>query len=99
MAICGYLVFSETGAGPALAERLAALPGCDVVPAENRDLLLLVTDSQGADEEAALREKVEQVEGVSALVLTFGEVDPDTPLADPLAASREKGRRLPVFGP
>jgi nitrate reductase NapAB chaperone NapD len=94
MAICGYLVFSETGAGPALSKRLAALPGCDVVPAKNRDLLLLVTDSQGVDEETALRERVEQLEGVSALVLTFGEVDPDTSLADPLA----KGRRLPVFG-
>ena len=99
MAICSYLVLSNPGESPALAERLASLPGCDVVPAQNRDLLLLVTDSIEATEQAALREQVEQMEGVSSMVLTFGEIDPDTPLADPLAASRAKGRPLPVFGP
>ena len=88
MAICSYLVFAEDGATAVLAERLTALPGCDVVRAERRDLLLLVTESATSAEEAALRETLEKVEGIAALVLTFGEVDPETPLGDPLGASR-----------
>ncbi len=99
MGICGYLVFTEDGATPALAARLTALPGCDVVRAERRDLLLLVTESTTADEEAALRETLEEMEGVSALVLTFGEIDPETPVGDPLGANRGKNRRLPVIDP
>ena len=79
MPICGYLVFTERGRRRALAERLAALPGCDVVPAENQDLLLLVTDASGPGEDEALRRTVTEMDGVSALLLTFGEVPAGTP--------------------
>ena len=75
MSICGYLVLAEPGAAPALAGRLAELPGCDVVAARAHDVLLLVTDSEGAHDDAAVRERVERMEGVAALVLTFGDVD------------------------
>lgn len=99
MAICSYLVIPEEGRAGSLAERLASLPGCDVVPARNRDLLLLVTDTDGPDEDEALRSRLEGMEGLQALVLTFGEIDPETEEADPVARTRKrrrKDRRLPV---
>jgi len=86
MSICGYLVLAKPGAAPALAGRLAALPGCDVVPARAHDVLLLVTDSEGAHDDAALRERVERLEGVAALVLTFGDVDS---VSAPRSAARD----------
>lgn len=95
--ICSYLVISEDGALGRVAERLTALPGCDVVAAENRDVLILVTDTPGLEEECALRRKVEALEGIQALLLTFGEIDPDAPISDPVAVG-EHGRRLPVLG-
>jgi nitrate reductase NapAB chaperone NapD len=105
--ICSYLVIAEGGALARVAERLGALPGCDVVAAENRDVLILVTDTPGLEEEGALRRRVEALEGIQALLLTFGEIDPDTQIGDPVAigdsvtvggpvAVSEHGRRLPV---
>ena len=93
--ISSYLVITEVGALARVAERLGALDGCDVVSAENRDVLILVTDTRGLEEEGALRRKVEALDGIQALLLTFGEIDPDTQIGDPVAVG-EHGRRLPV---
>ena len=74
MGICSYLVIPEPGEGEAVCGRLAGLPGCDVLPAENHELLVLVADTLDAREEQALRDRVEGLDGVQALVLTFAEV-------------------------
>lgn len=83
MPICSYLVITERGATETVSERLARLPGCDAVRAENRDVLILVTDTPGLEEESDLRRRVEAIDGIQALLLTFGEIDPDTELAEP----------------
>jgi nitrate reductase NapAB chaperone NapD len=75
MAICSYLVIPQPGSAAALCERLSGLPGCEVVPALNRDLLVLVTDTADRDEENALRERIEGLDGIQALMLTYGQVD------------------------
>jgi nitrate reductase NapAB chaperone NapD len=75
MPICSYLVVPEPGATDAVRARLALLPGCDVLQAENRDLLVLVTDTADREEEEALRGRVEALDGIGALLLTFGEVE------------------------
>lgn len=92
MPIRSYLVFPDAGQTGAVADRLSALPGCDVVPAENREVLLLVTETEDAAAEEALRRRLESVDGVRAMVLAFGDVDPDTPLGDPLARGRRRHR-------
>lgn len=74
MPICSYLVISEDGATDRVRERLASLPGCNPVQAENRDVLILVTDTPGLAEENDLRRSVEAIEGIQALLLTFGEI-------------------------
>jgi nitrate reductase NapAB chaperone NapD len=76
MPIRSYVVLPEAGARDAVAKRLKSIPACDALPAENRDLVLLVTDTETGDEDEALFETVRQVVGVRSLVLTFGEVDP-----------------------
>jgi nitrate reductase NapAB chaperone NapD len=106
--ICSYLVIPEEGASGRVAERLAALPGCDVVEAENRDVLILVTDTPGLEEESDLRREVEALDGIQGLLLTFGEIDPDAPIGDPVATAKradlgervslaEHNRPLPVL--
>jgi nitrate reductase NapAB chaperone NapD len=76
VAICSYLVIPEEGAAPALAAQLAAVPGCEVVRAENREVLILVTDTPGPEDEASLRVVLEGLPGIRALILTFGELEP-----------------------
>jgi nitrate reductase NapAB chaperone NapD len=93
MSVCSYLVIPTAGTAEAVARRLAAIPGCDVTAAENRDVLVLVTETEGREEEKALRARVEGVEGVMAMVLTFGEIDPDAdPTAAPAAPAHEGAR-------
>jgi nitrate reductase NapAB chaperone NapD len=98
MPVCSYLVIPAPGALAGVEDRLRALPGCDVTRAENRDLLLLVTDTPGPDDDAALRDRLEGMEGIHALVLAFGEIDPETAQGDPVADGRRR-RRLPVVDP
>ena len=74
MGVCSYLVISSPGERDAVRRRLADVAACDVVPAENHDLLLLIADTPDATEEEALRDRIEKLDGVQALVLTFAEV-------------------------
>lgn len=75
MAISSYLVIAGPGSKAAVQERLEALPNCEVVPAEAHDVLILVTETTGRAEEDALRGRLEALEGVQALMQTFGEVE------------------------
>ena len=77
MPICSYLVFPGEGAFSQLSACLAELPGCDVLPVEDSDLLLLVTETDTVEQDAALHTRIEALDGVRAVVLTFGEIDPD----------------------
>lgn len=100
MPVCSYLVIPEDDTLDGLARKLSALPGCDVTRAANREILLLVTDTAGPEEDRILRRRLEDLEGIRALVLAFGEIDPNTDESDPLNTGRRKrGRRLPMTDP
>ncbi len=102
MPICSYLVIPERGAARRVERRLTDLSGCDVTRARNRDVLILVTETPGLEEENDLRERIEAMEGIQALLLTFGEIDPETPVRDPVSVGRnrrEDRRPLPVVDP
>ena len=87
MPICSYLVIPQEGAMDRVSAHLAMMPACEVVRAENRPALLLVTETQGQAEESALRSVLEATDGIQALLLTFGEIEtpgevgPDVPRA------------------
>lgn len=69
MPIKSYLVHTQTGRHAEAADELAALPGCTVAPADNRAVLVLVTDAPSEDADAALRLRVENIGAISALTL------------------------------
>ncbi len=96
MPVCSYLVAPDDGCRDDVALALGKISGCDVVPAENRELLLLVTDTADLAAEAELRASIESIPGVRGMVMAFGEIDPDTTEADPMARDHKKGRGLPV---
>ncbi|MDX1646202.1 MAG: hypothetical protein R3304_03565 [Longimicrobiales bacterium] len=93
MPICSYLVIPEPGAKERVRRRLSIVDGCEVVEAENRDILILVTETEGLEEEDALRGRVEGMAGIEALLFTFGQIDPETEMADPV---RVGGKRVGV---
>lgn len=88
MPVCGYVVLPRPGAMEETVRDLGRIDGCEVFPARNRDALLLVTDARSQETDQELRRRVEQIPGIQALLLTFGEIDPDTPLGDPIKEAR-----------
>lgn len=72
MPIKSYLVHPCEGKKQDLAGVLANMEYCEVMPAENRELLILVTDTPTRQEEEALREHLEKLEGVKLLALVSG---------------------------
>ena len=91
MPICSYLVIPEPAAKERVRRQLEVVDGCEVVEAQNRDVLILVTDTPGLEEEERLRRAVERMDGIEALLFTFGEIDPDTDLADPVRVGDREG--------
>lgn len=75
MPICSYLAVPIAGEAESLSARLGAMPGCEVIRATNRDVMVLLTETSGGAEEEALRSRIQTTEGLAALVLTFGEIE------------------------
>ncbi len=72
MPVCSYLVHIKEGRSASVTEELNRFPECEATPAQNRDLLILVTetDSKHADDE--LRKRIESISDIECLALTFG---------------------------
>lgn len=90
MPVCSYIVLPRGDAIDAVEARLRALPGCEVVRADNRDLLLLVTDTTDLEEEQRLAREVRALDGILDVVLAFGELEPGSPLV-PLGGRARRG--------
>lgn len=90
MAVQSYLVFPEPGCGQRALRRLATIPGCEAVLADDTRLILLVTESDTPNDERRLRAAIDEVGEIQCMVMTFGEIDPDTDVDDPVAEFRKE---------
>lgn len=72
--VCAYVIVPRAGEKEVLAATLSAMADCEVIPAVNEDVLLLVTTAPDFATDAALRDRVESLPAVHAMLLTFGEV-------------------------
>jgi nitrate reductase NapAB chaperone NapD len=92
--VCSYIILPREGAAESLRASLETLDGCEVVPSTNSDILLLVTDTPSLEADTRLRQTIEDLEDLQLMVLSFGEIDPDTQDPDPLSHSRRRLRVL-----
>lgn len=76
MPLCSYVLFSEPGARDELTARLEAWPNCEVEPAEDEDLVLLVTETGDREEQEELEERLEEMTSIQMFAQTFGEIVP-----------------------
>jgi hypothetical protein len=77
MPINSYLAYPVRGRRDALAEALRTVAGCQVIPALNRDVLVVVTATADDAAEAALREALAGLELLQGLALVAAIADPD----------------------
>lgn len=72
MPIFSYLAYPNVGAKAQLLKDLTALKCCEATPAENKDILILITDTPDDDSEKALQMKLKSLKSLQSLGMTFG---------------------------
>ena len=75
MPVFSYLAYPKQGAKEQLIKDLAALDYCETMPADNEEILILVTDTPDEDREKALQKKLKHLKSLESLGMTFGHVD------------------------
>ncbi len=75
MPVFSYLAYPKEGAKQQLMKDLAALDYCETTPADNEEILILVTDTPDEEQEKALQKKLKSLKSLESLGMTFGHVD------------------------
>jgi nitrate reductase NapAB chaperone NapD len=75
MPVFSYLAYPRQGAKQQLIKDLAALDYCETTPADNEEILILVTDTPDEEQEKALQKKLKSLKSLESLGMTFGHVD------------------------
>jgi nitrate reductase NapAB chaperone NapD len=72
MPVFAYLAMPVKGAKETLFAELSALPYCEIIPADNADILVLVTDAPNEKAQYDLQEKLQKIPSLQSLSMTFG---------------------------
>ena len=75
MPVFSYLAYPKQGAKQELLDELSALDHCEATPADNQNILILITDTPDEETEKALQKKLKQLKTLESLGMTFGHVD------------------------
>ena len=75
MPVFSYLAYPAIGEKEKLIDDLNNLAYCNVTPAENRDVLILVTDTPDEQTEKTLQKKLSELPSLQSFNMTFGHVD------------------------
>lgn len=76
MPVLSYIAYPNKGKLTDLVLELNSFPQCEIVPANNKELAILVTDTQSEKEEEELQEQLKQVKNLQCLTMVFGHSDP-----------------------
>ena len=72
MPIKSYLVYPHDGKKEELIKHLSTIESCEVTPAENKDVLVLVTETENKTSEANLKEVLESIDSLKLLAMVSG---------------------------
>lgn len=77
MPICSYLIYPVPEQKQAAEQALAVHPACEVYPADNENLLILVTDTGSPAIEKELQTFLNTVPHIAAMALTYAHNEED----------------------
>ncbi|MBT3871265.1 MAG: hypothetical protein HOF75_01380 [Flavobacteriaceae bacterium] len=72
MPIKSYLAHPHNGQKETLIQELSALKNCEVIPAENKEVLIVVTDTDSKAEEDIIKEQLEAITSLKLLAMVSG---------------------------
>ena len=72
MNIKSYIAQPHEARKDELFRAISSLPNCEVTPAENKDVLVVVTETESRDEEEELMGKLEAIRSMKLLTLVSG---------------------------
>lgn len=72
MPIKSYLAYPAEGQKERLKKAISLLEGCEIILAENENLLVVVTDTLTDTEDKSLKEKIESLDSINLLALVSG---------------------------
>lgn len=75
MPVFSYIAYPEKGAKEQLLKDLAAMNHCEVIPSENNDVVILVTDTPDETQEKSLQKNLKNLMSLQSLGMTFGHTD------------------------
>ena len=75
MPVFSYLAYPVPGSKEELLNDLTALDYCEATPADNQEILILVTDTPDEDKEKELQKKLKKLKSLESLGMTFGHTD------------------------
>ena len=75
MPIFSYIAIPASGAKDTLCAALTALAHCEVIPSDNEDVVVLVTDTPDNDTEDELQKNLSNLQSLQSLSLAFGYDD------------------------
>ena len=77
MPVKSYLICTQPGRRRQLEAQLRRLPGCTVWPAQNREALVVVTDTASEAADDQLRGSLEALDSLASLTLVAAFAAPD----------------------
>ena len=75
MPVFSYLAYPKQGVKQDLLKDLSALEYCEATPADNQNILILITDTPDEETEKVLQKKLKKLKTLESLGMTFGHVD------------------------
>lgn len=72
MPIKSYLAHPHENRKDELVAELSSLDHCEVIPAENKDVLILVTETKNKTEEANLKDQLDTIKSLKLLAMVSG---------------------------
>jgi nitrate reductase NapAB chaperone NapD len=72
MPIKSYILHSEGNKKEELLKQLQSLPNCEVIPAQNHEVIVLVTDTKTEESDKELYNKLLEMQGLKHLSLVSG---------------------------
>lgn len=75
MPVFSYIAYPEQGAKEQLLKDLSKLRYCEITPAQNEEILILLTDTPDEDSENKLQKKLKALDSLLSLGMTFGHMD------------------------